>query len=338
MTFGPAATPGHPAEGKIDSPRFQTERGKALPLEFESHDHYVIEIRLDELAGAMVRCTPRRMSDFHDSLGKPVLLHASRAESAKGYFGQAVIDGYEPDPRGHWMFVSLAHIVLFPKSVSTMVDHRPRENAPLDANGRAAFSFYSNGLRSISRTRFEDIVDASGAERLPPTAAGLSETSPSQAEGLSSLAPRPAEEHVVELWTIERRRARARHRARLILSTGAFCCMSGASFDIPGGVSLLQVSHFWPLGHHGPDVLTNVGLMTANIHPIYENGLVTVRSDYSLRFAPDIPPGFLAEFRGRTRLSVPGNASLDPAAEYLAYHREEIFTRRLRLRGLPTDD
>jgi hypothetical protein len=98
--------------------------------------------------------------------------------------------------------------------------------------------------------------------------------------------------------------------------------MSGASFDVPQGFSLLQVSHFWPLGQGGPDTLVNVGLMTPNIHPVYENGLVCIRPDYSLRFAPDIPPGFMAEFRGRDRLIVSGDTRLDPAEASLIIARK----------------
>ena len=73
-----------------------------------STDHYVIETRSDQLAFSnVVRCAPRRMADFYESMGKQVLLHAPGDTENKGHFGDAVIDGYEPDPRGQGMFVFL---------------------------------------------------------------------------------------------------------------------------------------------------------------------------------------------------------------------------------------
>ena len=225
-------------------------------------------------------------------------------------------------------------MTLYQEPVSTSVDGVAREDAPLNGAGMAGFHFYANGLRPISRERFQNIIDAAGQERIARV--GFAEDM--ELVDSSDDSSRTAEETIIARWKFEQRRVRARHRAQLIQRLGAYCCMSGASFDVPDGLSLLQVSHYWPLGHDGPDQLTNVGLMTANIHPIYENGLVTVRSDYSLRFAPDIPEGFLAEFRGRTRLSVSGDMTLDPAQANLEYHREEIFIRRLKQRGLSLDD
>lgn len=108
--------------------------------------------------------------------------------------------------------------------------------------------------------------------------------------------------------------------------------------NIPGGFSILALSHFRPLGHGGPDTLTNVGLKTPNIHAIWENGLVTLRADHSLRFAPDIPPGFHAEFKGRTQAILSHDFRFMPLSENLEYHRREVFERRLRANGLPLAD
>lgn len=300
--------------------------------EFTDGAHFVLETSMEDLIhGTTVRCQPRRPSDLYGAIGGKALLHAPRHLIGKGYFGHAEIDNYDRDPEGRGMFVSLDQIVLFAESVSTLENGKPREDAPLDAAGRAAFSFYSRGLRPISLVRFEAIL-AAGGEGARHRHSTFDEDGPAQSAGLADGAA-----EVVRYEQVKRR-VRAQMRAELMQYHGAFCCMSGASFNVPGGPSLLQVSHYWPLGHNGPDTLTNAGLMSPIIHPIYENGLATVRSDRSLRFAPDIPPGFRAEFRGRTHLSVSGNLRIDPTEENLAYHREEIFMRRLRRLGLMLKD
>jgi hypothetical protein len=194
------------------------------------------------------------------------------------------------------MFVFLTKGKLFREPVSTTVNGDAREDAHSGSAGAVEFHFYANGLRPISRERFQDIVDAAGQNYV--ARAGFAE----DRDPLDTLVDplNVTEETITARRRFEERRVRVRYRAHLIQRLGAYCCMSGASFDVPDGPSLLQVSHYCPLWHGGSDQLTNVGLMTANIHPIYENGLVTIRRDYSLRFAPDIPEGFLAEFRGRT--------------------------------------
>jgi putative restriction endonuclease len=262
-----------------------------------------------------------------------VLLHAPRDDKKKGYFADATIEGYEPDPRGHWMFVYLSCVRPYGRSVSTALNGIPRENAPRDDAGVASFHFYSNGFRLITADRFQDIVGAAGLDY--ETRPDLEET---EFTNVTDSALSSVEQDILVRRKLEERQVRARYRTQLIQRMGAYCCMSGVSFDVPEGPSLLQVSHYWPLGHDGPDRLTNVGLVAPNIHPIYENGLVTVRDDYSLRFAPDIPQGFLAEFRGREQLRVAGDLTLDPAEENLAYHREEIFMRRIKRLGLRRSD
>ncbi|WEJ33779.1 hypothetical protein [Devosia sp. SD17-2] len=300
--------------------------------EFTDGMHFVLEASTRQLAhGPVVRCYPWRPSDFYNTIDTKVLLHAPRHTEGKGYFGHAVIVNFEPAPDRPAMFVTLAEIVLFAESVSTLERGEPREDAPLDASGRPAFSFYARGLRPISLARFNVIMNEGGTgTRLIPS--GFHEN---RADGPEDNPGRTEADAQFELV---KRRVRARMRSALIHFHGAFCYLSGASFNVPGGPSLLQVSHYWPLGHSGPDTLTNAGLMSPIIHPIYENGLVTVRSDYSMRFAPDIPPGVHDEFRGRKQMAVSGNLAFDPLEEKLGYHREEIFMRRLRRQGLTLRD
>lgn len=305
--------------------------------DFEDDGQFVLELRSEDVfAGALVRCNWAGLADFDACLGKTVLLHGPRDALRKGYYGQAVIVDYHSLPDGRRTLIEIGWAEFFAESVSTARNGAPREDASFGSSGQAPFSFFATGLRRISLDRYNDILVAAGKGPVPPGGHLFERTTGWPGAQRAEALWNP--DLMDTAWTMEARRSRAYHRSKLIEIYGAFCCMSGASRDVPGGPSLLQVSHYWPLGRGGPDRLTNVGLVMPNVHCIYENGLMTVRSDYSYRFAPDIPPGFRAEFRGHRRLLLSGNSSFDPAEDNLAYHQKEIFERRLRQQGLPLWD
>lgn len=96
----------------------------------------------------------------------------------------------------------------------------------------------------------------------------------------------------------------------------------------PEGYSLLEVSHFMPLRYGGPDEDENVGMKTPNVHRIYE-GLVTILPTREILFAPDLPPAMPKQFNGRTFASFPNDQQFWPKAEYLDFHRQNVFEARL---------
>ncbi|WEJ59000.1 hypothetical protein [Devosia sp. FJ2-5-3] len=82
--------------------------------EFVDSQHFVLEASHGQLAeGPIIRCLPRNYAQIYESLEAQILLHAPRHHEGKGYFGTAIVDGFEPDPDGPWLFITLRQIELF---------------------------------------------------------------------------------------------------------------------------------------------------------------------------------------------------------------------------------
>lgn len=80
-------------------PNPQIEKGEMG--EFVDSQHFVLEASHAQLAeGPIIRCLPRNHAQIYESLEAQIQLHATRHYEGKGYFGTAIVDGFEPDPDG----------------------------------------------------------------------------------------------------------------------------------------------------------------------------------------------------------------------------------------------
>lgn len=259
------------------------------------------------------------------ALGSRIILHAPRDDDIYvGYFATAVLANIERGDRGA-LFLSLKFIRFFPKVVPTSLAGIAVENELSGPGGAAQFHRFSPGLHLITKATYDSILAMGGIAWHALVGEDTQELAePEQEPFLDAIT-----ELTMHRYRVRQELVRMDLKNQLLERCGAVCCMSGRRPNVPDGPSLLTLSHYWPLGKNGPDNLHNTGLMTCMIHHIWENGLVTMLSDWRLVFAPDIPPSFLAEFNGRTAAEYPDDPTVHPDPRYLAYHRENVFEKRL---------
>lgn len=289
-------------------------------------EHAVVMVRTAELSPNQhrIRVALVGYETARQAVGGRIILHAPRDDVYAGYFATALLNKVERGERG-FLYLFLKGIRFLPKVVPTSVAGLAVETELGSPRGEPQYHRYAPGLHLIKKATYNRILSMGGIAWQTPLGKDAQEIAEPEQE--------PFIDAVTEL-TLHRYRVRQELirmdlKNHLLERCGAVCCLSGRRLNVPDGPSLLTLSHYWPLGHNGPDNLHNTGLMTCMIHQIWENGLVTMLSDWRLVFAPDMPPLFLAEFNGRTAAEFPDDPSVQPDPEYLYYHRTNIFEKRL---------
>lgn len=272
-----------------------------------------------------MRVTRVGYDEAYKAVGARVLLHAPRDDPYAGYFATALLAKLERGEHG-FLHLFLDEIRLLPEVVPTSTEGLPIEGNQGGAEGGIKFHKYAPGLRLITGTTYQTILSAGGASlQILVDKDGKEWGEPDQELFIDATT-----ESAMRRYRFRQELVRMQLRNKLLESCGAVCCLSGRRPNVPQGPSLLTLSHYWPLGHYGPDNLHNTGLMTCMVHQIWENGLVAMLPDWSLVFAPDIPPLFLAEFNGKTCADYPDDPTIWPDPLYLDYHRVNILEKRLR--------
>lgn len=228
------------------------------------HKHLVLVVRPSEtIDPAVVRVACQSLHALSESIGLEALLVAPREEAEAGYFAVATIYDWQVADKAHAV-IWLENIRYFKSPVPVSVDGKPWEPALENAKGDAVFGRFAIGVRGIPSIAFAAVILAAGlypSEPLPEmnrqhTVIEIDEAAPSPEPLDPATSYRDAANLSIPL-ELQFRRQRAKLRAQLTRSSGAFCVMSGASFDLPGGGSLLEVSHYHPLFQQGPDTINN---------------------------------------------------------------------------------
>jgi hypothetical protein len=258
------------------------------------------------------------------AVGLHVILRAPRDDINAGYFGIAFLRRVEKGESG-FLYLFLEEIVFMPKRVSNTVAKQAVQADLAGAGEEITFHHYAAGLHLISDETYDAILRIGGL--------GWRTQDGEAKSGMAELKQEPfldeQTDQALRRYRTRQELVRMGLKNTLLDRCGAVCCMSGRRPNVPDGPSLLTLSHYWPLGMNGPDTLRNTGLMTCTIHQIWENGLVTMLSDWRLVFAPDLPPLFRAEFDGRTSAHFPNDPSVQPDPRYLEYHRVNVFEKHL---------
>jgi putative restriction endonuclease len=104
------------------------------------------------------------------------------------------------------------------------------------------------------------------------------------------------------------------------------CAMSGVKIINGGGRSEVQAAHIRPVEHRGPDSVRNGVALSGTFHWMFDRGLISVDDDYRLLLAKDRLPDSIDRFLGgNDRLLVPARHDLRPHAQFLAWHRNNVF-------------
>jgi putative restriction endonuclease len=106
------------------------------------------------------------------------------------------------------------------------------------------------------------------------------------------------------------------------------CCITG---ETTGPV--LQAAHIKPVTQDGRHSILNGLLLRADLHILYDSGLVGIDHTYRVRVSPQIKDLYLNgrvyyAHEGEKLRSLPTNSQLRPDPELLDWHMQTVFVRK----------
>lgn len=107
------------------------------------------------------------------------------------------------------------------------------------------------------------------------------------------------------------------------------CCVSGMRLSSLHGFSMIDACHIVPFSLSKDDRVTNGLALCPNLHRAFDRGLIAVDNQLKVIVSPAIAEDeanayALKKLEGK-RLNLPFGGIHYPAAENLAWHREEVF-------------
>ncbi len=244
--------------------------------------------------------------------GRTIVLYRPSDETGHGYFGlSAIMDVHQDIKRHDTIWLELGKVTRFPQAV------------PLEAlygaghTNDAPFYTYSHSVRQLSdyeagrllqRREFADFQGFQEAER----------------DLLELETPMPS-------WTTRKARIRSRMlRIELQAVYPPCCSFTGSVYWKLGGRSCdTQVGHLIPLENHGPDIIQNALPMSSVTNWHWDHGLISLTNAGRILVASKAGDETKSTFIAG-RLVHFADSRYWPKAEYLEWHRDNIFERGRR--------
>jgi hypothetical protein len=105
-------------------------------------------------------------------------------------------------------------------------------------------------------------------------------------------------------------------RQELLNLYGA-CCVTGTTVN-----QVLEAAHIRPYSQSPSNKLSNGLLLRADIHTLFDLGMIWIDQDYKVRIDPSLRGTEYAKYNGRKILNLPVNRSDRPDKNLLRLHRE----------------
>ena len=257
----------------------------------------------------LIRVTRRNTEAVVAALDRQVILYAPRDHELHGYFASAMLVDMHLDLNDPtFMFVEIRNIEMFPTIVPTTNEGEPFERVAQDREGELKWWVYSAGFRGLSDSETNAILAESGSIRHFGVLDGLWETENAE-------------------YTLVRQRVRkAWLRMDILSKHGPVCALTGTSHISRSGIHYeVDICHIIPLGHDGPDVVSNLIPLSKTIHWGFYIGWVSMWNEGTIILSPHADAEFRARFGKLKRARFPEDPAYWPAAESIEYHREQIF-------------
>ncbi|NCC62188.1 MAG: restriction endonuclease [Verrucomicrobiae bacterium] len=104
------------------------------------------------------------------------------------------------------------------------------------------------------------------------------------------------------------------------------CAMTGLKIINGGGRSEVQAAHIMPVSENGPDSIRNGLALSGTVHWMFDRGLISIDTDYSiLKAKGKLPEQAERLLNPEGVLILPEHAQYKPHENYLRFHRENIF-------------
>ncbi|QQR39447.1 hypothetical protein [Devosia rhizoryzae] len=241
-------------------------------------------------------------------IGRTVVLCRPRDEKDDGYYGTARILGVEYDyANSKWLWIALGKVTAFGLPIPL------RELFGTQSTNDTPFHVYSRTLRPISPYEMERLLERGGVSQVM----GFEE-SLTPCEILSPL-PR---------WTTRKTKVSQKLiRDELLTLYGPACVLTEKLYTtLNGRFCETQTGHVIALRYFGPDILQNTLPMCSIANWHWDNGIVSLTNAGKILLSERASP-HAKELFGHGRQVRFANSQVWPKAEYLEWHRDNIFQK-----------
>lgn len=257
-----------------------------------------------------------------------VYLEPSKVRNTKGYFAVARVQQIIPDPRNTGMYLAIIEPGTYldfgdpvPFRDSVNVIERGILNADGQISGRA-----QSAVRTLSASDFSRIVERGlghDEDILPRVDQTVSATGFTDTQ--TEFMHLTARDRVAQLTN---RALRDRNFRKTVLRAyGERCAITGLRLINGGGRAEVEAAHIRPVEKDGPDIISNGIALSGTAHWMFDRGLVGLDDDLTVlvsRQANDTE-AIRSLINQSGSLIVPNRAGHRPRAEFVAWHRENLF-------------
>jgi len=121
---------------------------------------------------------------------------------------------------------------------------------------------------------------------------------------------------------VEQRQGQPAFRQALMVAYNYRCAVTGCDIR-----DVLQAAHIVPVNKGGHHSITNGLLLRADIHNLFDRGLLTVNSSYKVQLHPSVRSSAIyKELHGRKLRSIPKLQTDRPSVKNLEKHRQNHLT------------
>lgn len=247
----------------------------------------------------------------------------SQGGGRQAYFAMARITRIMPDAeREDHFFAYMEGYQEFDLPVPFQEGGHYRESTLQKADGSTNKGAFGRAVRVLPLEEFEAIVRAGFSRVMDSWEINDSnQTADRVAEEAIAYSDRP----MIQQWVSRPFREVAfRHKVREAYQNT--CAFSGLRLINGGGRPEVQAAHIRPVAFNGPDSVRNGLALTGTLHWLFDRGLLAVGVDGSILLSPQGVPDDLSRLlRSDRRVLVPEALDQRPHADFLSWHRENVF-------------
>lgn len=190
-----------------------------------------------------------------------------------------------------------------------------------EANGDEILLFYRDSKRQYPGAgfRFEGRFRYVSHEGSKPTNFILHRWTAQENAALpeDNFDPKSIKDGREKIWAqVKRRQGQPAFRRKLLKAYGGACAITGCTIE-----ALLEAAHIHPYRGEETNVAANGLLLRADIHTLFDCGLVAVGEDHSI-LVSDHLIGTEYENLGQDKLAPPLDVAAAPSDKALSWHRE----------------
>lgn len=246
-------------------------------------------------------------------------------EGAKRTSLPRVSTAVQPDPRVQDHFYAfVSDFLQFDRPVPFKEGEHYFEAALQRPDGRTSKGAFGRAVRAVTDAEFDLIVRAGFEPVLAPVPTMEGVAAGTRFPGAAE-EPATFDRPIVERFASRPFRDAAFSEAVKSAYRNT-CAVTGLRIINGGGRAEVQAAHIRPVAASGPDSVRNGLALCGTVHWMFDRGLLSLDDDYRILTAKGrVPEPVLRLINPDGRLRVPARPESRPHAQFLRYHRENVF-------------